>query len=666
MPARLAVPVDAASLETRVKHITDGDLLSALRLDVPELDAVRAAAGSADTIGEALRDYVLAFRGRRSLPWAVAPEGAAADEARREADLIVRRDIKCWCGVRIRYRGEVDFSRNLPGSSNYGFHYFGWIVPLAGAWRATGDERYARAFVEIFSQWYRQRDLVRGDFPRFDVIWYELGTGARMPVFTDLYFATLDSQAARGPGYHQDLWKTALGHGRWLHEHETAFQPGNFQITASRALLLIGLAFPELREARRWVLRGAKYLLAHVARDVYADGCHKERAPHYHLGVARNFASAAELATGVSELAAGRRELEAAARRMLRWTAGVMTPTRHSPAVGDSEYDVPREQFLHDGAHLRDPLLLWASGASAREIAATRRRLGVGAIGEPRPPAPGRESADLVESGFVVVRSGWKSDDLWFLLNYGPWGGGHSHAEALAFQLWCNGSPLAVDCGRGVNYDDPLHRVWYVTPHAHNMVVVDGTAPSVKGRRGRLLFHTRAAGVHLIGLEHAGYREQGVRHRRCLLVSTRRRYLVVLDFLRADGEHSYEWVVNTPVPGVRTGSGRAWGPGLTVLCADPGLIEEVRAERVRMCLPREGGSTWGLPRGRGTNVRFGARGGTVGLHFLLVPVDSPEGVRFAAERVDSRSPYRLALTVAAPGFEDRYVVDCARGVIRPV
>lgn len=619
--------MDGALLDRKVVHVADGELLSALRTDLPGLErfAAAAAAGDMEAAWESWKAYVGSYRERRTLP---APATARGDtdpgDLLAEADRIVRRDIKCWGGVRIRYGGEVDFSRNLPGSANYGFHYFGWIVPLAAAWRATRREKYAQAFVDIFRRWYLQRDLVRGDVPGYDAIWYELGTGARMPVFTDLYFSTLDSRAAGDPGYHRDMLKTALGHGRWLHAHETSYREGNWQMYGARGLLLTGLAFPEFRESGLWVRRALRWLLEHARRDVYADGCHKERAPHYHLGVAGSFRSAAALLDGRGDCAPQRRLLARTARLMYGWTAGVLTPTGHSPAVGDSEYDVP------------DPRLL--------------------------PRRPAGASADLQASGFLVARSGRTRDALWFLANYGPWGGGHSHGEALAFQFWCHGRPLAVDCGRGISYDDPLHKTWYVTPYAHNMVVVDGAAPSVEGRRGRLLFHSRAGGAELIGLEHAGYAGIGVRHRRCFLIGVRRRYLAVFDFLRADdSDHLYEWVLNTPVRGIRAGAGRIAGRGLTVLSSDPGTVGTARLSTVRMCLPLEGRTTWGSPRPEGTNARFLARGGTLGLHFLLAPVESPRGVRFRVERMDGRSPYRLRVTAAAPGFEERWDVDCARG-----
>ena len=80
----------------------------------------------------------------------------------------------------------------------------------------------------------------------------------------------------------------------------------------------------------------------------------------------------------------------------------------------------------------------------------------------------------------------------------------------------------------------------------------------------------------------------------------------------------------------------------------------------------EGGSTWGLPRGWGTNVRFASTGGSVSLGFLLMPAATPEGVRFTAEPLDGAQGYRLRLTVATPGYTDRWLVDCAEGTLRKV
>ncbi|OGG53442.1 MAG: hypothetical protein A3F84_12715 [Candidatus Handelsmanbacteria bacterium RIFCSPLOWO2_12_FULL_64_10] len=116
--------MDKRYLDRKIKHITDADLFASLRLDLPGLKGVKAAVQKKDylTAGAAWRDY-LSARLKRSEPNTV-PLRDDQDRANvlQEADLVVARDIKCWGGVRIQYDGEIDFSRNLGGSSNYGFH----------------------------------------------------------------------------------------------------------------------------------------------------------------------------------------------------------------------------------------------------------------------------------------------------------------------------------------------------------------------------------------------------------------------------------------------------------------------------------------------------------------------------------------------------------------
>ncbi len=649
-------------LDRKIKHITDADLFTSLRLDLPGLEGVKSAVQEKDYLaaGAAWRDH-LANRVKEE---EVEEAGWRGDLDRenvlREADLIVARDIKCWGGVRIQYDGEIDFSRNLGGSSNYGFHYFGWIAPLGPAYRLTRDEKYARAFVEIFMQWYRQRDLVKGDHPHLDVIWYELGCGARAHAFTNLYFTTIGSEAAASPEFHLHMLRTMLGHGRWVYAYETAYAAGNWQVYANSGLLKIGLSYPEFRDATRWVKRGLKWVVAHTRQDVYADGCHKERAPHYHLGVADSFFDIYRSLAGVRGVSAQRRKIGDAVGRMLSWTVSMTIPSGHSPTVGDSEYELPQGQFLRAGLVLGKPELLWASKAPGKEIKKVAREVGVKKIAKPR--APARPTYHRKESGFIIVRSGWREDDLYFALNYGPYGGGHSHAEALAFQMWADGRPLAVDCGRGVSYDDPLHQTWYKTPYAHNMVIVDGAAPSIKGRRGRLLFWKTKGDVDFLGLTHTGYAEQGVGHRRYVLLNRSRGYAVLLDLLSAkSGEHQYEWTLNSPLLDFRMGRGRAVSPGLCVAASEPEQIEGVRFSKVKMALPLEGRSTWGQDREDGTNLRFVRRGGSLAFHVLLMPLTGQEDVRFAVTQSDPKSRHRLRVGVATSRFRHEYAVDCSKG-----
>lgn len=648
-------------LETRIKHISDKDLFAALKTSDPKLRDVHTAAKQSDwtTAYTAWHTYIKDRLAKQNSD--LRGEGTRGDLDEKhiiaEADLVVKRDIKCWGGIRIQYDGEIDFSRNLGGSSNYGFHYFGWITPLKNAYQLTGKEIYAKTFVDIFMQWYRQRDLVISDINKLDVIWYELGCN-RSRVFRDLYFTTINSKAAQNPEYHQMMLKTILGHGRWLYRHQQAYRPGNWQVFGAQTLCVIGQSFPEYTEATRWLKRGIKWILAHTQRDVYADGCHKERAPHYHLGVVNSFYDVYRVLTGVKAVAPQREKLGQAIEKMLLWTLSISTPSGHSPTIGDSEYDVPQDQYLQIGLDRKNPQLVWAAQASAKKMAQVAQKLNIKKPVSPRPPK--HTSINQKPSGFWIVRSGWSPKDFYFTLNYGPYGGGHSHNEALSFQLWAKGKPLVVDCGRGISYDDPLHKPWYCATDAHNMVAVDSQPPDIKGRKGRLLFWTQKGPIDFAAFTHRGYDHLNVKHQRCLLLNRDRQYAVIFDFLTSKTNHTYNWLLNSPLT-LRTQKDGATAPGFRILADDAHTLTDIQTSTVKMALPLKGRSTWGVEREDGSHLQLTQSNTSTEFAVLLAPTSKPNSVQFNVQRTNPKSRYQLAIDITIDNQHDRYMLDCRSG-----
>lgn len=650
-------------LEKRIKHITNEDLFASLKVSMPALKKIHTLAKEEDWSAayQAWYQYLKTRLANENKDNRGEQVRADLDKKHiiKEADLVVARDIKCWGGTRIQYDGEIDFSRNLGGSTNYGFHYFGWITPLKIAYELTGKEIYAQTFVEIFMQWYRQRDLVQSDL-RFDVIWYELGC-KRVTIFRDMYFATLDSKAAENTAYQEMMLKTILGHGRWLHRHETAYRGGNWQVFGAQALCITGQSFPEFREATRWLQRGMKWILTHARRDVYADGCHKERAPHYHLGVVNSFWDVYRILKNEPAVAQQCEKLLDAIENMLIWTMRVITPSGHSPSVGDSEYDIPQDQFLRIGLTSGNKELVWASQATDSEIQKSAQKLGLSKKVSPKKPS--QTAFDLKASGFWSTRSDWSKDALYFVLNYGPYGGGHSHEEALAFQFWAQGRQLGVDCGRGLSYDDPLHQPWYKSVYAHNTVAVDGQGPEIEGRKGRLLYWTQKGAVEFAGFTHRGYQKKGVGHQRCILLNHEKQYAIVFDFMTAKENHTYEWIFNTPLK-LRPNKQGALAHKFGVLEAEPEQLTNVQVSDAKMLLPLKGRSTWGTERGDGYNLRLKKENTDARFAVLLAPTSKPSEVQFSVSETNPRSRYALQVKVTINGQTDQYTLHCRTGEIK--
>jgi hypothetical protein len=76
------------------------------------------------------------------------------------------------------------------------------------------------------------------------------------------------------------------------------------------------------------------------------------------------------------------------------------------------------------------------------------------------------------DSGYLIMKSNYKSDPVYLALDFGPHGGWHGHYDKLGFVLFALGKEVAVDAGTH-SYALPIHDGYDRTTLAHNTVVVD-------------------------------------------------------------------------------------------------------------------------------------------------------------------------------------------------
>src|ERR1043166_5636089 len=163
--------------------------------------------------------------------------------------------------------------------------------------------------------------------------------------------------------------------------------------------------------------------MEHAERDFFPDGCHSERCPSsYSLVGWRD-------QRNLLKLIGHRPEAELVSKRLElieEFLGKIAGPDGYLPGI-------------NDGSRVRLP-------------AAITKRLG--------------QSLALQSSGFTIMCDG----EHRMLINHGPSGGGHSHADCLSFELHAFGRRIAIDAGIGYTYDDPNHKTWYVRSRAHNML----------------------------------------------------------------------------------------------------------------------------------------------------------------------------------------------------
>ena len=237
----------------------------------------------------------------------------------------------------------------------------------------------------------------------------------------------------------------------------------------------------------------------------------------------------------------------------LNFWLGILPPDGVLPGINDGARSRMLMGVLQDGSDLfgrRD--FLWADAQL------------LGAKTNQQLVEPAFRSIHFPASGFTVMRSDWSKDATYLLINHGPYGDGHSHADSLSFELNAFGTAMAIDSGLGLTYDDPDYLMWYKKSIAHNMLTVDGEDLDRTAAEGfDVVWQSNEAMDHFAA-SHRGYQaSKGIIHRRHI-VFLKPDCFVVFDRIDASASketHLLEWHAHVSVA-------RDAGPGLIVQPAD--------------------------------------------------------------------------------------------------
>jgi len=553
---------DSAYVSTQIKTIDDTTLFRALDLGRHDLGAVRTAAAQG-AFEDAYRAWA-AYWEKKPKPRYLQREDwlridteilADYDEHRRyfktrpeERDLVLERaegilqnEIVVWGEQKVQFGETVDFDSTIGRSGKYGFHYWIWSRPLLMAYVLTHERRYLEQFDRLFNLWYQQRNSIRSPMQEFDVVYYELGLGVRNRMFIDFY---LLPWVQRPDQTDRRILKTMLGSARWLYELQRweGYRPGNWQIHGSFMLVQIALTFPEFRESSEWLRMGLQRMQEHRVRDFFSDGGHYERCPrNYTLATYVAFRNLRYLLTLHDTAREEAWQIHAMLGRTVEWWLAMMTPTAEIPAINDSHRGLFPEAILQDAATLLDKpegLAVWE--ALRRGTSDIERQL------------PGFTGRHMPASGFTVMRSAWKRDALYLNLNYGPYGGGHTHNDLLSVELYAYGKALVVDAGIGRTYDDPRYPEWYKSTRAHNTVVVNEENMVREDVQGEDVVRDSLRETEYLAVSHRGYARFGVTHRRHVVFVRPFYWFMVDDLTGGAPDQIISWYLHSPEVLLRT------------------------------------------------------------------------------------------------------------------
>ena len=493
----------------------------------------------------------------------------ATDE---QADKVCDHVIRVWHSQVVDFGKEMDWTKVNGRSSLYGFHYWGWAAPLWTAYVYTGNEKYAAGFDEIFTSWYAQRAKVSAVVPTNDIIWYELGCGCRPMVFARLYYALLDSKSFR-PETRKLVMKTLLGHANQLQaQQECGYTDGNFQLTASMALYQLGLIVPMFKDAAQWRETATARLLEHAYWDFFKDGCHSERCVGYGQISMRDVRQLLEYSEDDPAPSPLIEELRKKVLEMQLWFLRYVGPGGVFTGVNDSGF-CAGESLLTDLAKFaNDGRFLWPIRDSGRLPEGIK------------PKEPEFRSVHMPDSGWTFMRDGWDKESFYLQVNWGRYGGGHTHPALLDINAYAFGAPMVIETARFESYDNPLEP-YFRSPEAHNEVAILDHKLDRPNNQGENVLWRSGKKIEYFEATHRGYEESAGKIIKRQILFAKGEYWLVLDTI-LNSKEKREGATDTPKAALNWHSPFPWkegegqlvagaegGPGVQLLVLPAGKAE---------------------------------------------------------------------------------------------
>lgn len=445
--------------------ITDAEFFEMLDLRLPGLQPVRRAVESGD-LAAAKHEYAEYLRNRDAptlkFNWRARPRHESRPDGvdTTEADRVLQRDLVS-VGVYHKFEGEIDWSLNPINYKEWPWQLNRhWIwQTLARAYWDTGDEKYAREFVYQMTDWVRKCPAPRYVSGNASYTWRTIESGIRAgQTWVEVFHRFLTSPSFTDEAI-VTMVKSFAEHARQLMRWPTG---GNWLAMECNGLMHVGVIFPEFSEADSWRRTAAERLYAELDRQVYPDGAQIELSTGYHQVSLGNFVSAWEIAdlNGVPMP----EDYISKIGRMFDYNLHAAMPDATLPGLNDSSrLSIRRSMEQASGffPERKDYEWIATGGRSGHQ------------------PAVG--SIALPFAGQLVMRTGWERDDLYLLMDAGPFGYAHQHEDALSIVVYAHGVYHIVDPGNYA-YDSSQWRKYVLSTRAHNTIMVDGLDQRRRGK----------------------------------------------------------------------------------------------------------------------------------------------------------------------------------------
>jgi len=431
---------------------------------------------------------------------------------------------------------------------------FSMVYTLVRAYAVSQDEKYAEAFWKLILDWAEHNP------PNTGANWMDgQEISLRLMAWTFGYYQFSNSPSATPQLIAQFTQFVAAQAERIYKNIDYAiYTRSNHTISEAFGLWLVGLLFPELKDAEKYLTLGRKLLEEEASAQIFPDGSYSMYSLNYHRFVLHIYLYAIRL--GELNNSPFSDSLYSSISASIDYLSQLIDPqTGEMPVYGSNDGAlvlplnncdftdyrpllqlgsyITKKQFLFESGPW-DEDIFWLAGEQALTLALSRRER------ELLPSPFGRRAGDEGDGGTYLLHN----TNSKAILRCTDFRARPSHADQLHVDLWIHGQNIACDAGTYLySVEDRRWRNGLAHTSAHNTVTVDGKDQMTMASRftwtnwsrGKVLKHDK----NLWQGEHDGYKPGT--HKRTVMMLDDDRWLVI-DNLVAKESHHYtlHWLLS--------------------------------------------------------------------------------------------------------------------------